>query len=267
MTICSTRIFILMTLFFSIQSEVYANRSKTNHSVKDPTNTSIIDQESQEYTETTEVEPFQEIDDYEELHRRYSAILSAMARMPLILAKEYDPRDLTEVRAQYERDLDINLQLRSKAIGLARVLAPGIRPVLEDHLRFNELPENFKALGHMYEAAGLIWSGAPNQEMSQSQARTFCSRLGRGIRLPTKTEYRALIRAMRIASEDSSFETHASAIPLPETPGKNYFWSSTPHFHVYKKMGYVFHQFSETPFVYKEPSKMFAWVRCVLDQT
>ncbi len=76
------------------------------------------------------------------------------------------------------------------------VAAHGIAPVLEDYPQFNQLSRQFRALGNMYEVAGLIWSGVAPQNMNQRDAVAYCAGLGGGARLPTKDEYIALGQAM-----------------------------------------------------------------------
>lgn len=77
-----------------------------------------------------------------------------------------------------------------------QVAEHGIAPVLEDHPRFNQLSQQFRALGNMYEVAGLIWSGVAPTTMKQGDADAYCTGLGGGARLPTKDEYITLARAM-----------------------------------------------------------------------
>ncbi len=73
---------------------------------------------------------------------------------------------------------------------------PDIVAVLEGHPRFNELSLNFRALGHPYEAAGLIWSGPAPVSMTQQNAVEYCAGLGGSSRLPTQAEFIALSRTM-----------------------------------------------------------------------
>jgi len=76
----------------------------------------------------------------------------------------------------------------------------------------------FTALGPMYQAAGLIWSGVAPKEMDHYDAEKYCQ--GLGTRLPTKEEWEALSRAMTIPSGKYNPEL------LPGTKDKS-FWSSS----------------------------------------
>ena len=80
----------------------------------------------------------------------------------------------------------------------------------------------FAALGDMYEAGGLIWSGVASRKMSQSDAIWYCQTLGGGARLPTKEEWEALAKAM---STGGRYNPES----LPGTGGISgkWFWSSS----------------------------------------
>ncbi len=71
------------------------------------------------------------------------------------------------------------------------------------------LTPEFAALGVMYEVEGLMWSGVAKRQgfwrrllresiwtMNYEDATRFCRDLGRGARLPTREEYRALKRVL-----------------------------------------------------------------------
>jgi hypothetical protein len=94
----------------------------------------------------------------------------------------------------------------------------GVPRLMQDPQRVNPA---FAALGNMYEAAGLIWSGVAPREMNWQEAINYCANLGGGARLPTTDEYGALSRAM-------SLGRHYNANLLPDTLQK-WFWSSSPH--------------------------------------
>jgi hypothetical protein len=71
-----------------------------------------------------------------------------------------------------------------------------LNPVTGDDPRIADAPQ-FRQLGEMFEAVGLIWSG--NSKMKFHDAEEFCKNLDSpkgGARLPTESEYRALARFM-----------------------------------------------------------------------
>ncbi len=102
--------------------------------------------------------------------------------------------------------------------------APEIFPVLEDHPRFHELSEGFRALGNSYEAAGSLWSGVATQRMSQRDAMAFCA--GIGARLPTREDYLALTRAMGARDPENEDLVGYRQNLLPDMYNR-WFWSSS----------------------------------------
>jgi hypothetical protein len=76
----------------------------------------------------------------------------------------------------------------------------------------------FAALGSMYEAAGLIWSGVAPQKMDHATAILYCQSLGEGARLPSKEEWEAL---SLVISPGGQYNPDL----LPGTQG--WFWSSS----------------------------------------
>jgi hypothetical protein len=112
------------------------------------------------------------------------------------------------------------------------VAAHGIVPVLEDHPRFDQLSPQFRALGNMYEVAGLIWSGVAPRNMNQRDAVAYCAGLGGGARLPTKDEYIALSRAMGSRQPDYNalgYDLAGYNRNLIPDMNNRWFWSASVH--------------------------------------
>ena len=123
-------------------------------------------------------------------------------------------------------------------------------PVRQDDPRVT--PE-FAALGQMFEAAGLIWSGVAKKTMDHADAIQYCQDLGQGARLPTKEEYEALKLAM---SPEGKYNPYL----LPDIQSK-YFWSSS--FRPYSDYAFFFFG-NNGGFITAHRDDNNASVRCVL---
>ncbi len=136
---------------------------------------------------------------------------------------------------------------------LAQVAAAnGIPTVLPDHPRFNQLSQQFRNLGNMYEVAGLIWSGVlASRQLRQRDAVAYCAGLGGGSRLPTKDEYIALARAMGSRQPDYHAPGFDSAgydkSLIPDLINRN-FWTASVDpqyddraFNFIGSEGYIYH--------------------------
>jgi hypothetical protein len=110
----------------------------------------------------------------------------------------------------------LELQAMPEVQRIEKLKQIGILLVAEDDLRVSP---QFAALGDMYKAAGLIWSGVAPNKMDQRDAESFCRSLGRGSRLPTKEEFEALSRVMSLGG------TYTPDL-FPGTIG-HLFWSSS----------------------------------------
>ncbi len=112
---------------------------------------------------------------------------------------------------------------------LEQGLPAAVEPITENHPHYFENRPQLRALGQMYEAAGLTWSGIAPVSLNHADAVRFCELLG--ARLPTIEEYEILSRLLGQGTpenynptlmSDMITGTYWSASLHPMIPGRAY---------------------------------------------
>jgi len=110
-------------------------------------------------------------------------------------------------------------------------------------------------------ATGLTWQrNVPTQNMTWSEAMTFCPTLGPGWRLPSPTELQTIVDPTQVDPTQTPPRPPINGDAFPNTP-VGFFWTSSPQA---GNSGYAWyiafiHGHAET-----EPVATDYWVRCVL---